>query len=441
MESFIMIKRSFFGLAKPRFEYESAVGMPVKPEKISVPKKVTLFFKETCTCPSALIKCGDKVRTGQKLSLYEGSENYVISSVTGTVSALYPYTGDFGKSYTAISIDTADQEETDNTFGEAAKSVSLDTAKNFLACVPGISCACAFSDPAGTVKTVVVCGIDKDLLISTNPYIVSNCPEDVRSGVGILKKIFAADQAVVVSGKDLMKDISVIGSASGVEMRLVGSEYPAAFPQEIMRNLFEVSLPAGKSCKDMGFCFLSAEAAASVGRAFGSGQIPVTKILTLIKKDLTKVIVEARIGTPIGDIFKACEVITEDRDRIIIGGPLTGYAVYSEDYPVQPDTDAIMVQGSEAVSSVSDYPCINCGECVRICPAKVPVNMLVRLCENAQYEAAAAEYDLHSCIECGLCSVVCVARMPVFQYIRLAKYELARIAEKEAEKEKEEADV
>jgi hypothetical protein len=31
--------------------------------------------------------------------------------------------------------------------------------------------------------------------------------------------------------------------------------------------------------------------------------------------------------------------------------------------------------------------------------------------------------------------------MPVFQYIRLAKYELARIAEKEAEKAKEEADV
>ncbi len=441
MESFIMIKRSFFGLAKPRFEYDSAAGLPVKPEKISVPKKVTLFLRETCKCPSALVKCGDKVRTGQKLSLYEGSENYVISSVTGTVSEIYPYIGDFGKSYTAISVVTAAQEEPDNTFGEAAKAVSLDTAKNFLACAPGISCSGAFSDPAGTVKTVVVCGIDKDLLMNTNSHIISSCPDDVKNGLVILKKIFAAGQAVVVSGKDMMKDLSVIGGASGVEMRLVGSEYPSAFPHQMMRNIFETPVPAGKSCKDLGFCFLSAEAAASVGRAFGTGQIPVTKTLTLIKKDLTTVIAEARIGTPVGDIFKACGVITEDRDRIIIGGPLTGYAVYSEDYPVQPDTDAVMVQGSEAVSSVSDYPCINCGECVRICPAKVPVNMLVRFCENAQYERAAEEYDLHSCIECGLCSVVCVAKMPVFQYIRLAKYELARIAEKEAEKVKEEADV
>ncbi len=438
-----MVKRSFFGLAKPRFEYEPAVGMPVKPEKISVPKKVTLFFKETCTCGTALIKCGDKVRTGQKLSLYENSENYVIASVTGTVSALCPYTGDFGKSYTAVCIDTAEQEEPDKTFEEAAKLASLDTAKNFLACVPGISCACAFSAPAGTVKTLVVCGIDKDLLMITNPYIISTCPDDVKNGVAILKKILGAGQTVVVSGKDMMKDLSVIGGESGVEMRLVGSEYPSAFPHEMMRTLFETPVPAGKSCKDMGFCFLSAEAAASVGRAFGTGKIPVTKTLTLIKKDLTTVIVEARIGTPVGDIFRDCGVITEDKDRIIIGGPMTGYAVYSEDYPVQPDTDAVMIQGSETVNKVSDYPCINCGECVRICPAKVPVNMLVRFCETGQYETAAEEYDLHSCIECGLCSVVCTARMPVFQYIRLAKYELARIAEKEAEveKEKEAADV
>jgi electron transport complex protein RnfC len=86
---------------------------------------------------------------------------------------------------------------------------------------------------------------------------------------------------------------------------------------------------------------------------------------------------------------------------------------------------------------VSDYPCINCGECVNICPVKVPVNMLVRFLEAGQYETAEDEYDLFSCIECGLCSYSCVSKIPVFQYITLAKYEIAKIRAAEANVENE----
>jgi electron transport complex protein RnfC len=70
---------------------------------------------------------------------------------------------------------------------------------------------------------------------------------------------------------------------------------------------------------------------------------------------------------------------------------------------------------------------------VRICPARVPVNMLVRLLEAGKYETAAEEYDLFSCVDCGLCTCVCPARIPIFQYIRLAKYELALSRAAEAE--------
>ncbi len=111
---------------------------------------------------------------------------------------------------------------------------------------------------------------------------------------------------------------------------------------------------------------------------------------------------------------------------------MTGSSIYSEDYPVQADTDAIIVQDKDNVALVSEYPCINCGECVRICPVNVPVNMLVRFLEAGKYEEAAEEYDLYSCIECGLCSFVCVSKMPVFHYIKLAKYELGRISIAEA---------
>jgi electron transport complex protein RnfC len=86
-----------------------------------------------------------------------------------------------------------------------------------------------------------------------------------------------------------------------------------------------------------------------------------------------------------------------------------------------------MIQDKDQILLNPDTPCINCGECVRACPAKIPVNMLVRLLENGLYEDAVDEYDLLSCIECGLCAYVCTAQIPILHYIMLGKFEFDRI--------------
>jgi electron transport complex protein RnfC len=424
-----MIKRFFIGLTKPMLKYEVLDAKTPEPVIIQEPKKVSLFLDETFGFKdSILLKIGDKVKTGQKLSLSENSDAYVISTVTGKISSIETLLGDYGKTFTSVSIDVDDNEEIDDQFKTLAPEPTLDIANNFLSGVPGKPSFKIFSDPEKAINTIIVNGIDRDLLVATNQYVVKSDIRAVKSGVRILKKITGINDILIAVPQNLTQD----AISSGAQVTPVDSEYPATLPAMMMQSLLGQILPVGQSCEDMGVCFLSAESVASIGRAFEEGRIPSTKTVTFVNKDGVKSLVSAKIGTPVRDILNTFGVTLNEKDRLIIGGPMTGASIYSEDFPVLADTDAIIVQDRDNIPIVSDYPCINCGECVRACPANIPVNMLVRFLEAGQYEEAADQYDLYSCIECGLCSYVCVSKMPVFHYIKLAKYELGRTTTAEA---------
>ncbi len=418
-----MIKKSFFGLIKPKIEYDSLKDIPPLPENVATPESITLFIRGPLN-QTLNINVGDKVKTGCKIFSPEGDGEYAISTVTGKVASISPFNGDYGKTFTAVSIDVSENDEPDENFSALIKNPSIENLTGYLGFVPGKPCVEKIADSKKPVKKIIVCGIDTDLATVTNQYILKFQPDVIKSGINILKKITGGSKIIMAAPHYLVHEA---GQTGADEVKLIDSLYPAAIPKIMMKNNFGTVVPTGSACEDLGACFISAEAVASIGKVFDKGQIPTTKIFTLVKKDGTRTLVSAKIGTPLKEILSACKITTGEKDRIIFGGPMTGCSVYSENYPVLPDTDSIIIQDREDLTLVSDCACINCGECTRICPANIPINMLVRFLEAGQYEEAADQYDLFSCIECGLCSYVCVAQIPVLQYIKLAKYELGLV--------------
>ena len=284
--------------------------------------------------------------------------------------------------------------------------------------------------PKTPLKTIVVNGMDKDLLVATQQMIIKSKADDLKEGIEYLKKLTGNPNVVLAVPPYLGTE----ASKSGVEVLTVTPSYPNSLPEMIMKALLKQVVPAGMDSMSLGVGFISAEGVASLKSAVTEGKPPVTKMVTVIGKDEKSQVVRVRVGTPIHSVLSALQIPMEQGDRLVMGGPMTGRSIYTEEMPILPDTDAIMVQGKDQLALNEDVPCINCGECIRACPVQIPVNMLVRLLENSQYENAAREYDLLSCIECGLCSYVCEAKIPVFHYIMLGKYELSlmEIAEESA---------
>ncbi len=419
-----MIKRSFFALSKPRLTYDLLDTSLQSVEEIATPGSLTLLLPEEInSAKKALIGPGDAVKKGQKLTLYNDSTSYVLSPVTGTIKAVESYSDDLGKpaAYIIIKADPSAKEEDQGT----QLKETLDFAAGYLGQIPGALPFSTLTDPDYHIRTIVVTGADLDILCDTCQFVCSTYAEMMVAGGKILKAMTQADRLYIT----VPENLSVQVNLDGFNVLKTSSVYPSNLPVMIMKDHFGKVLAPGTTPQDLGVCFIRPEALVSLARAYDTGQPVYDKIITLIDKGGKRYRAKATIGTSISKIFSCFNVQINDRDRIIIGGPMRGFSTYTVHHPVTADMDTLMVQDADVVPEISDRACVNCGECVRVCPANVPVNLLVRYLEANLYEEAADRFDLESCIGCGLCSYVCRAKIPLYQYSRLGRYELLTLRE------------
>ena len=165
--------------------------------------------------------------------------------------------------------------------------------------------------------------------------------------------------------------------------------------------------------------------AAAVYRAIRLGEPLISRIVTVTGEGVAEPQnVETLFGTPIHDLIAQCGGYTKGVARLIVGGPMMGFALHSDAVPVVKAANCVLAAHiDELVSSRPTLPCIRCGRCSKACPAHLLPQQMYWHSRAKDFDRV-QDHNLFECIECGCCSYVCPSNIPLVQYFRFAKHEI-----------------
>jgi electron transport complex protein RnfC len=254
-------------------------------------------------------------------------------------------------------------------------------------------------------ETLVVGGLNVEPGIRTQATLLAQQTDTLAAGLAAARRLVEPRETI------LLLPTGSTAELPGANPHFVEPVYPVSLP--------ELAVPAavGDSGIDTAV-FADLMRIWSLGRVMLSGRPLIETVLTIGER-----VVLARIGAPAGELLYSALVHAAPGDRVIAGGPLRGRTLYSLEQGISREDDGLFVVPRNAFPPTRDAPCLNCGECVIHCPARIMPNLLSRMAEFRLFERA-LDYHIGACIECGLCGYYCLARRPVVQYIRLAKAEL-----------------
>ncbi len=272
------------------------------------------------------------------------------------------------------------------------------------------------------LRTLQELGIDVAPLSSRCDQLVIN-GLNPEPGIFVAELLLECENDILEAGLNIVKSLvhpvhTKLAVAKKTSVTLSGTESVFVKPKypNSLNSLVIKAVTGKESCDDTKI--MSIMDIYNIGLVATSG-LPVTDTIMTISGQNYRV----PLGTPIRHLLNELDMTVKSGDKVVLGGPFRGEAVYSLDEGVKKNDHGLFIISVGQFPAVEDATCINCGECVLSCPARILPNMISRYAEYERFEMA-EKYDLHSCFECGLCSFNCTVRRPILQYIRFAKDQL-----------------
>ena len=263
------------------------------------------------------------------------------------------------------------------------------------------------------------------------PYITSDYrrmmeePESVVGGLEVILKAFpkAVGCICIEDNKPdcIAKMKEAIKGKERMEVKELKTKYPQGGERQLIYAVTGRAINSKMLPADAGCIVDNVETIIAVYRAVKLGR-PVTNRISTITGDAIANPGNFlySIGTSYAELVEAAGGFKTQPEKIISGGPMMGFAMFSLDIPTTKTSSSLLCLSKDEVSKVEPSACINCGRCVEACPEQLIPSRLAKFSNNGLAEAFESWHGLE-CVECGSCSFVCPARRQLAQSIKTMK--------------------
>lgn len=291
-----------------------------------------------------------------------------------------------------------------------------------------------------TVDLLVINAVECEPYISCDEALMQCCPEHVVKGALIIQHALQA-RACVIGIEDNMPEATA-ALRQAVEALAPGrigivelpAKYPAGGEKQLIYALTGEEVPSDGLPIDIGVVCQNVGTTVAVYRAIRHDEPLISRIVTVTGGGIrTPRNLEVLVGTPVENLIEFCDGYAPGVDRLLMGGPMMGFALPSDRLPVIKTTNCLLATTpAETPVPSPALPCIRCGRCAEVCPAGLLPQQLYWHAHSRNFDKV-QDYALFDCIECGCCAHVCPSHIPLVQYYRFAKTE---IRDQEAQRRK-----
>lgn len=248
---------------------------------------------------------------------------------------------------------------------------------------------------------------------------------DVIKGLKLLMRAAKVEKGIIGIEDNKPEAISLLKEYlvdyPEIKLIVLKTKYPQGAEKMLIKASTGREVPPGKLPMDVGVIVQNVATAIAVYDAVVNGIPSIYAYLTVsglgIKEPKNLIV---PIGTKLKDVIDYCGGIKENARRVVIGGPMMGFAQFDLSTPITKATSGILVLTDEEIKNFPESNCLRCGKCLDVCPLNLAPARLVRLIQNKRFEDA-VKLNVTLCMECGTCAYTCPASIPLVHWLRLGK--------------------
>jgi Na+-translocating ferredoxin:NAD+ oxidoreductase subunit C len=284
------------------------------------------------------------------------------------------------------------------------------------------------------VDTLILNGAECEPYITADHRQMVECSEEILAGARVILKILGISTCHIGIESNKPDAIAamtrVVAAASlgetKIAVRTLQVKYPQGSEKQLIQAVTGRKVPAMALPSAVGVVVHNVGTAKAVYDAVVCNKPLYEKVVTISGKGIARPAnLQVKVGTRVRDIVNYLGGVKPGLAKVVLGGPMMGFAVSTLDVPITKTTSAVLFLTEDEIDTTPHSQCIRCGWCLDACPMGLEPKE-IGLYVEANRAADTAQFGVFDCFECGSCAYVCPAKRPLVQFVRLAKMKAKR---------------